>query len=136
MALKLTLRPSEKVMINGVLMENIHGGKARLLITTHAYILRERDMLNEEEASSPATIVYFQAMKLSGGDPDGDVQDLMAAVLEFKKAHAGDKALMTACERIVEKAGAGAFYDALVACRALIASETPDHPILRATDRQ
>lgn len=136
MALTLTLRPFEKVMINGLVLENIHEGKARFLIRERAHILRARDMMDEAEAKSPATRVYYQAMKLSGGDVTGDLPSLISTVAAFERANAGCPDLLAVCADIIKQAESGAFYEAMVASRKLIAAEVPDHPILRPQERQ
>ncbi len=123
-------------MINGLVLENIHDGKARLLIKERAHILRSRDMMDEAEAISPATRVYYQAMKLSGGDATGDLRSLCSAVTVFERSNAGCPDLLAVCVHIIEQAQAGDFYAAMVASRKLIAAEVPDHPILRPQERQ
>jgi flagellar protein FlbT len=58
MALKLTLKPEEKVIINGAVIANA-GAKTTLSIENSAIILRQKDILTEEQADTPAKRIYF-----------------------------------------------------------------------------
>ena len=58
MALKLTLKPGEKVIINGAVLANA-GSKTTLSIENSAVILREKDILTEHNANSPAKRIYY-----------------------------------------------------------------------------
>ena len=58
MALKLTLKPGEKVIINGAVLANA-GSKTALSIENSAVILREKDILTEHNANSPAKRIYY-----------------------------------------------------------------------------
>lgn len=58
MALKLTLKPEEKVIVNGAVIAN-GGAKTTLSIENSAIILRQKDILTEEQANTPAKRIYF-----------------------------------------------------------------------------
>lgn len=58
MPLKLVLRPGEKVVVNQAVMLN-GGDKAELVLENKARILRERDIMSEGGADTPAKRVYF-----------------------------------------------------------------------------
>lgn len=58
MALKITLRPEEKVIVNGTSIKN--GDRtAHLLIENKVPVLREKEILKKEKANSPARKIYF-----------------------------------------------------------------------------
>ena len=59
MALKITLKPSEKIVIGGGVITNGSGSKCELIIENNAPVLREKDILNEKEADSPCSRIYF-----------------------------------------------------------------------------
>jgi len=67
MALKIALKSGEKMMIGGAVVTN---GSARsdLIIENRVPILRERDIMTEEQAISPSRRVYFaiQLMYIDG----------------------------------------------------------------------
>ena len=58
MALKITLKPHEKMIIDGAVIRNGHS-KSKLIIENNVPILRSRDILSETEANSPARRIYF-----------------------------------------------------------------------------
>lgn len=68
MGLRLTLKPNERVLINGCVVRN-NDRRQQIIIETHADIVREADLLKENEARTPVKEVYFfiQAALL---DPD------------------------------------------------------------------
>ena len=58
MALKISLRPHEKIVIAGAVITN---GEKRceLVIENQVPILREKDMMREDEADTPCRRIYF-----------------------------------------------------------------------------
>jgi flagellar protein FlbT len=58
MGLKLTLKPNEKIIINGCVVRNAPR-KQTLTIETHADVIRDIDILDEAEAATPVKEVYF-----------------------------------------------------------------------------
>ena len=58
MALKISLKPGEKVIISGAVVTN---GNARsdLFIENRVVILREKDIMKEAEADTPCRRIYF-----------------------------------------------------------------------------
>ena len=58
MPLTINLRPKERLIVNGVVLEN-SGQPAKLVIHNNAALLREKDILTEEQASTPARRIYF-----------------------------------------------------------------------------
>jgi flagellar protein FlbT len=59
-ALKLNLKPGEKIVINGAVIVN-GDRKAFLAVKNFANILRETDVMQEEEANTPTKRAYFAA---------------------------------------------------------------------------
>jgi len=57
-ALKVELKPHEKIVVGSVIIQN-GDTRARLLIEGEAAILRERDIIGASEAKSPAKRIYF-----------------------------------------------------------------------------
>lgn len=58
MALRLTLKPNERILINGCVVRN-SDRRQLLVIENHADIVREADLLGETEARTPVKEVYF-----------------------------------------------------------------------------
>ena len=55
MPLKLTLKPEEKVVINGAVLAN-GPSKTTLSIENSAIILRQKDIMQESDATTPAQL--------------------------------------------------------------------------------
>lgn len=58
MPLKIDFKCGEKLVINGAVLENV-GPNAKLLVHNRANILREKEILKQEECVTPASRVYF-----------------------------------------------------------------------------
>ena len=58
MALKITLKPHEKMIIDGAVVTN-GPHRCELYIENSVPILRQKDILSEKEANSPARRIYF-----------------------------------------------------------------------------
>ena len=58
MALKISLKSGEKIIIDGAVIKN---GESRsdLFILNNVPVLREKDILSEKKADSPARRIYF-----------------------------------------------------------------------------
>jgi flagellar protein FlbT len=58
MALKIILKPHERLIIGGAVVQN-GNSKCDLLVENNVPILREKDILREQEADSPCKRIYF-----------------------------------------------------------------------------
>ncbi len=58
MALKLTLKPGERMIIGGAVVTN-SANKAELFIENNVPLLREKDIMGENDADSIAKQIYF-----------------------------------------------------------------------------
>jgi flagellar protein FlbT len=58
MALKITLKPHERMILGGAVVTN-GNFKSELIIENNVPILRQRDILSEKEANSPCRRIYF-----------------------------------------------------------------------------
>lgn len=63
MALKLSLKPGERFVLNGAVVQN---GDRRgvLILQNRASVLREKDIMQSEDVNSPARRVYFPVMMM------------------------------------------------------------------------
>ena len=74
MPLRLKLKPQEKVVIGNTVIEN--GPKsATFLIHSKSIILREKDIMQEDQANSPAKRIYYVSllMYLAGSTEESKV---------------------------------------------------------------
>lgn len=58
MALKIILKPNERIVIGGAVVTN-GGSKSELFFENKVPILREKDIISESDANSPARRIYF-----------------------------------------------------------------------------
>src|SRR6201987_4572023 len=68
MPLKIDLKAGEKFIINGAVVTVGKDGRS-LVLETDAMLLRDRDVMQPEEANTPAKRIYFHIM-LMYIDPD------------------------------------------------------------------
>jgi len=119
MPLKLSLKPGEKLVLNGAVITN--GDKrASLIIQNKACLLREKDIMQPEEAVTPARRIYLPIMMMYL-DPEGSDQyynDFALRMTEFMGAITNRQALAN-CVEISRDVMAGAYYKALVQCKKL-----------------
>lgn len=122
MALRITLRDGEKMILNGAVVCAV--GRTQLKLENTAAILRGRDVMTPEEADTPAKRLYFACM-MAYIDPDNldryreDILVLMGDLLQaFQSAEA-----KVICATFAEKIATNQFYRALADCRWLIAYE-------------
>jgi len=119
MPLKLSLKPGEKFVLNGAVMTN--GDKrASLVLQNKACVLREKDIMQPDQATTPARRIYVPIMMMYL-DPDGLEQyysDFALRMTEFMSALRTPDAI-AACLDISHDVMEGSYYKALMACRKL-----------------
>lgn len=123
--LVLKLGPRERIMINGVVMEN-GDRRARLnVITRDARVLRLRDTIHPDEVNTPVTrVLYIAQMVLAGeADPAEADAQLSRGIVQLRHAFmdAESAAILDEAREAVE---AGRYYPAMKALRSLRARET------------
>ena len=123
MPLKLSLKPGEKFVLNGAVLAN--GDKrTSLVLQNKACVLREKDIMQNEEANTPARRIYFPVMMMYL-DPDGSevyYNDFALRMTEFMGAIQNRQALAT-CLEISREVMSGSYYKALMACKKLFEFE-------------
>ena len=123
MPLKLSLKPNEKFVLNGAVVQN---GDRRgvLVLQNKANVLREKDIMQAEEATTPARRVYFPVMMmyLDTDQPQSYFDEFGARLAEFVGAVATPET-MAECLNASRYVATGEYYKALMACRRLIELE-------------
>lgn len=119
MALKLTLKPGERFVINGAVVEN-GDRRSTLTIQNQASVLRERDIMQPEEAQTPMRRIYFAIMMLYLDEENSDQyrQEFAIRLSEFMEAISNADALRT-CVDIIQLVEAKQYYKALLAAKSL-----------------
>ena len=123
MALKITLKPGEKFVINGAVVVN-GDRRSNLLIQNKVSILREKDVLLPNEANTPVKRIYFAVMMmyLEEASSNKYYDEFVARVTEFINAIRDQEALEK-CVNIIEDVNAKRFYQALMTCKKLLPFE-------------
>jgi flagellar protein FlbT len=120
MALIIDLKPGEKILIGEAVITN-DSQRTRLHIAGSAPILREKDVMHEEDANSPCKKIYFliQCMYISS-KPDQYFEKYFSLIREIQEA-APTTILYFAT--INEKILEGHYYQAMKDSRELIKYE-------------
>lgn len=68
MALKVTLKSNERIIIGGSSVRNVSGKTASLLVENEVPLLREKEIMSESAADTPCRKIYFltQLMYIDG----------------------------------------------------------------------
>jgi flagellar protein FlbT len=122
MGLKVVLKDEERIIINGAVIA-AHG-RVSLEIENQAVILRGKEFMAEEDATTPARKLYHATM-LAYIDPDHRARHQDAIVMRVAEVMAAQQTLEAAalCVSFAQKAAGDQFYQALGDCRQLIALE-------------
>jgi flagellar protein FlbT len=123
MPLKLKLAAHEHLIVNGAVMVN-GGCRATLIIRNFAQILREKDVLQEQDANTPTKRLYFliQAMLMQPPPTEELMQSYREAHSQLAKAYVRSENL-AALEDVDRLVGIGDCYKALMKLHPLIAYE-------------
>lgn len=122
MPLLIDLKPGEKVIINGSVLENA-GSNTKIRIHNESAILRQKEILTEQDAVTPASRVYF-ALQCAYIFPDrrGHYLELFNGYLgDYLEACPSAQSIGEEIRGAVETAH---YYAALRACRKLLRHET------------
>jgi flagellar protein FlbT len=123
MPLKLTLKPREKFVVNGGVLIN-GDRRSDLILENQVSLLRERDVLQPDEADTPMKRIYFTIMMmyLDGGlegEYYGQFTDLMT---DFMCA-VTTKEVVEKCHRILDDVHEQRFYTAMMMSKSLLPFE-------------
>ncbi len=123
MPLKLSLKPGERFVLNGAVVQN---GDRRgvLVLQNKASVLREKDILQPEDATSPARRIYLPVMMMyiDEGAAKNYYEDFIQRMGEFMGVIRNPKVLAD-CVAISTYCMTKEYYKALMLCRKLITYE-------------
>ncbi|WP_193179945.1 flagellar biosynthesis repressor FlbT [Nisaea sediminum] len=123
MPLKINVKPGEKFVVNGAVM--VAGKKgASLVLQNEATILLGKDIMQEEDANTPAKRIYFTIllMYLDQDESDRYRGVFLELVESFLEATTFKEVRMTLLN-IVQDVNEKRFYRALKTCKALMTYE-------------
>lgn len=120
MSLKIELKPRESIIIGDALITN-DNDRIRFYIDGNVPILREKFILREKDATTPAKRIYFivQQLYLSGGN-----KDLQKMFVEFvRDINEAAPSLREHVTKVAETVIMGDYYGAIKNASELIAKE-------------
>ena len=122
--LVLKLGPRERIMINGVVLEN-GDRRARInIVTPEAHVLRMKDAIHPDQVTTPVTRVCYIAQLVLAGETTAEeaVPQLTRGIeqLKFVFSRPDCRDLLTAAADAIAR---GQFYPALKALRTLVTYE-------------
>jgi len=121
--LKLSLKPGEKFVLNGAVVQN---GDRRgvLVLQNKASVLREKDIMQQEEAVTPARRIYFPVMMMYLDEAGAEryYDEFVRRMSEFMGAIRNPDVLGE-CVNISKFCMEREYYKALNLCRKLIEYE-------------
>jgi len=120
MPLKLSLKPGERFVLNGAVVQN-GDRRCSLVLQNKASVLREKDIMQAEDVNSPARHVYFPVMMmyLDEGGADKYYDEFLRRMTEFMGV-ISNTAVLVECVGISKSIMGREYYKALMGCRKLI----------------
>ena len=122
--LVLKLTPHERVLVNGAVIENGDRRSKLSILTPNANILRLKDAIRPEDATTPVRrVCYIAQLILSGdADPDEAQEQILQGISQLSQVFFDDESLtrLTNAKAFAEN---GDHYRTLKALRALIVKE-------------
>jgi flagellar protein FlbT len=121
--LKLSLKPGEKFVLNGAVVQN---GDRRgvLVLQNKASVLREKDIMQPDEATTPARRIYFPVMMmyLDEAGAERQYEEFATRLTEFMGV-VRNPDVLSDCIAISKHVMAREYYKALMLSRKLIEYE-------------
>ena len=123
MPLKLSLKPGERFVLNGAVVQN-GDRRAVMVLQNKASVLREKDIMQEADASTPARRIYFPVMMMDLEEAAAEryYDEFVRRLTEFMGVISNPEVLAD-CVNISKHCMAREYYRELMACRKLIEYE-------------
>ena len=123
MPLKLTLKPREKFVVNGGVLVN-GDRRSDLILENQVSLLRERDVLQPDEADTPMKRIYFTIMMMYlDGGLEGDYYDQFTDLMTDFMCAVTTKEVVEKCHRILDDVHEQRFYTAMMMSKSLLPFE-------------
>lgn len=123
MPLKLSLKPGEKFVLNGAVVQN-GDRRSVLVLQNKASVLREKDIMQPDDAQTPARRIYFPVMMMYLDEDNAEkfYDEFVRRLTEFMGVIT-NPSILADCVNISKHCMAREFYKALMGCRKLIEYE-------------
>ncbi|WP_409020366.1 flagellar biosynthesis repressor FlbT [Brevundimonas vesicularis] len=123
MPLKLSLKPGEKFVLNGAVVQN---GDRRgvLVLQNKASVLREKDIMQPQDANTPARRIYFPVMMMYLDEPNAQnfYDEFVLRLSEFMNVISNPD-ILTECVACSKHVLARQYYKALMGARKIVEYE-------------
>ena len=120
MPLKLSLKPGEKFVLNGAVVQN---GDRRgvLILQNKASVLREKDIMQLEDVTTPAKRIYFPVMMmyLDEAAVPKVYDEFVTRLTEFMSATRNPD-IMAECVQTSKHVMSREYYKALMSARKIV----------------
>jgi flagellar protein FlbT len=124
MPLKIQLKPKERIIINGAVIEGNPDGRTEIIILNNASVMRQKHIMQEDDANTPSKRLYFTLQMLY---IDQDNHEQYKPLYEGFR---GDLERTVSLPVLKESLGLiktavdmGRYYDAMKICRDLMVAE-------------
>ena len=123
MTLRISLKDGEKMIVNGAVLRAV--GRTDLVVENQVSLMRGREVMTPEEATTPARRLYFACMLayVGGEDAVAQQQDQIVTLLGDLIAVFEAPDAKALCAGIAHRLATRDYYRALGECRSLIAYE-------------
>jgi flagellar protein FlbT len=120
MPLKLSLKPNEKIVLNGAVVQN-GDRRSTLLLQNKASVLREKDIMQIEDANTPVRRIYLpiMLMYLQGTESADQYNEFALRMTEFMSV-VRSASVLEECVSMSREVMSGEYYKALSRCRKLM----------------
>ena len=120
MPLKLSLKPGEKFVLNGAVVQN-GDRRSVLVLQNKASVLREKDIMQQEEANTPARRIYFPVMMMYLDEANADryYDEFVRRLTEFMNVISNPD-ILADCVNISKHCMSREYYKALMLCRKIM----------------
>lgn len=122
--LRLKLRPNERVLINGAVIENGRTQTELRVLTSETKILRLRDALHPEHIDTPTKRVCYIAQLVVAGELSAEeaLSKFVRGVVELKQVFL-DPGSQATMDQAIRHARANSFYKAMQCMRRILTYE-------------
>jgi flagellar biosynthesis repressor protein FlbT len=122
--LRLKLRPNERVLINGAVIENGHTQAELRVLTPETKILRLRDALHPNHIDTPTKRVCYIAQLVVAGEvqPEAAISQFVRGVVALKQVFL-DPGSQATLDQAIQCARAKNFYQAMQCMRRILRYE-------------
>lgn len=123
MPLKLSLKPGEKFVLNGAVVQN-GDRRGTLILQNKASVLREKDIMQESEVTTPSRRIYFPVMMMYLDEASANqyYDEFVLRLSEFM-AVIENPSVLSDCVGISKHVLAREFYKGLMLARKLMEYE-------------